>query len=441
MPILKKRNNKKPVKNKRGSFKQKIILMSIVPIIILGIILATFSANRFRESIYVKEEEKLKNMSYTIIDALDKMYPGDYKLVKSDTMMALKKGSVYISSNNAFINNIKRDTDTEVSIIYGNIRFATTLKGSDGEDMTGTSVNSLIMHEVIESGNTVFYKKVSLQDKDYAANYMPLYNSDGQIVGMLALLRSSDTIDALVRRSVSPIIIISVIATVVVGFISTLYSQKFIRAFHSLRRFILSVEHGDLESEIDYEIRTRNDELGEVANGVMSMQKAIRQSIERDALTGLYNRRYANKNFNKILKKSFENGTDFSVCIADIDFFKKINDTYGHDAGDCVLVTISNIIRNEMLGKGFAARWGGEEFLLVYDKADMDTAAEKLEMIRRKIEQTEVVCEENVINVTMSFGVTKGEGTDIEKILKEADNNLYKAKENGRNRVVKDLYC
>lgn len=434
------KKNKRRTTKRKGSFKIKIIQLSIVPVIILGTILATFSAYRFSESIYVKEEEKLRNMSYSIIDALDKMYPGDYRLVKSDTLMALKKGNVYVSSNNAYINNIKMNTDIEVSIIYGNIRFATTLKGADGEDMTGTSVNSLIVQEVIENGKTIFYKKVTLHDKDYVANYMPIYNSDGQIVGMLALLRSSETIDELVRKSVTPIIVISVIATVITGFISALSSRKFVNAFHSLNRFIVSVEQGNLESHIDYKIRERNDELGEMANGVVMMQKSIRQSIEKDVLTSLYNRRYANKSMDKILNSALETGTAFAVCIADIDYFKKINDTYGHDAGDDVLVAVSNVLRNEMMGNGFVARWGGEEFLLVFDKSDIDNAAEKLEVIRCKIENTEIVTNNNIIKVTMSFGVAKGQGTDIEAILKEADNNLYTAKESGRNRVVKALY-
>ena len=130
-------------------------------------------------------------------------------------------------------------------------------------------------------------------------------------------------------------------------------------------------------------------------------------------------------------------GIRYSVSIGDIDFFKKFNDTYGHECGDVVLKEVALVLRESLQPYGFAARWGGEEFLLVYENIDGTRAGELTVETLQRIRDHDVEYEGEIHKVTMSFGVTE---SDKERTMDEdvnaADVLLYEAKETGRNRVV-----
>ena len=118
--------------------------------------------------------------------------------------------------------------------------------------------------------------------------------------------------------------------------------------------------------------------------------------------------------------------------------FLKVNDTYGHAAGDEVLVNVAQVMKKNMAGKGFAARWGGEEFLLVYTNSDMETALIKLEILAGTIRDMCVEYEDKTIKVTVSIGVATGDSNSVDRVLCTADDRLYHAKKSGRDRVVSD---
>ena len=137
-----------------------------------------------------------------------------------------------------------------------------------------------------------------------------------------------------------------------------------------------------------------------------------------------------------------------SIAIGDIDHFKKINDTYGHDAGDEVLKSLAKLFDDYMSEFGIAIRWGGEEFLFVFDDVNLDDAFVALDRLRLKISTLEILWKGERIPVTMTFGLTdinvmlssKDTDSDIENRIHEAigdaDKKLYMGKESGRNKVV-----
>jgi diguanylate cyclase (GGDEF)-like protein len=186
----------------------------------------------------------------------------------------------------------------------------------------------------------------------------------------------------------------------------------------SVVAFVFSRDSQMLEGKlIDY-----NNQLEKMAN--------------TDTLTGLYNRRKAIEYMESMVKGS-GGGDGFSLCICDIDFFKKVNDSYGHDFGDEVLKKVSEIFKEATRNGGFAARWGGEEFLLLFPGCNGDNAYIRLEEVRRIIENTRVKKGELQVGVTMTFGLAEYDFTGgLEATIKEADQKLYMGKENGRNRVV-----
>lgn len=157
-----------------------------------------------------------------------------------------------------------------------------------------------------------------------------------------------------------------------------------------------------------------------------------------DALTGLRNRRGFYEYYTDYIRPESETKT-VSVIMCDIDFFKKVNDTYGHNAGDAVLEHVAGILREGIKDLGRAVRWGGEEFVLLLPGLDLAQAGQLAEDLRRRAADCPCHCEEGQISITMSFGVKEWEkDLSADENISKVDSLLYRAKETGRNKVISD---
>ena len=170
----------------------------------------------------------------------------------------------------------------------------------------------------------------------------------------------------------------------------------------------------------------------------------VQMSIELaiiDALTGLYNRRYMESHVGTLVEQASSRGKPLTVLMLDIDYFKSINDTYGHDAGDDVLREFALRIRKSIRGIDLACRCGGEEFVVVMPETDLAVATMVAERLRRRIAGEPFAIQQGThgIEITISIGIA-GLGSDdgAAGVLKRADQALYRAKRDGRNRVVPD---
>ena len=172
-----------------------------------------------------------------------------------------------------------------------------------------------------------------------------------------------------------------------------------------------------------------------------NVQLSIEMAIT-DVLTGLYNRRYMESHLATLVEQGAARGKPLAVLVLDIDFFKVINDTYGHDAGDEVLREFSVRVRKSIRGIDLACRYGGEEFVIVMPETDMAVATTVAERLRRRIALEPFPIEQGKrpVEVTISIGIAALEAADdnAASILKRADQALYRAKRDGRNRVVAD---
>jgi diguanylate cyclase (GGDEF)-like protein len=165
--------------------------------------------------------------------------------------------------------------------------------------------------------------------------------------------------------------------------------------------------------------------------------KKLTHDSEIDPLTGLFNRRTFLKRIENEAMRFKRNQKPFSLLFGDIDFFKKVNDTYGHSAGDEILIKISNLLNTEKREIDQAARWGGEEFLILLPETDLNGAVQLGNKIREMIAAQSIIHEGQKISITMSFGASQYNGeTSIDKTIDVADQRLYHAKESGRNKVV-----
>ncbi|MGM5054613.1 PleD family two-component system response regulator [Rhizobium sp. 814_E9_N1_1] len=173
------------------------------------------------------------------------------------------------------------------------------------------------------------------------------------------------------------------------------------------------------------------------------LRASVKQTIElavTDPLTGLYNRRYLDNHLNVLFNRSMARGRPLSVLITDIDRFKHVNDTYGHDGGDEVLREFANRVRSTIRGADLACRYGGEEFVVVMPDTSPEIAAAVAERLRAAIENAPFMLKHagKALNVTASFGIASRITSVLtpDQLMKQADLALYEAKNTGRNRVV-----
>lgn len=195
---------------------------------------------------------------------------------------------------------------------------------------------------------------------------------------------------------------------------------------------------------LDMQVAMNQELDNKVKERTSALEKANRRLEElsvTDGLTKLFNRRYFDQVFRDHYEQSYKDQHPISVMMVDIDFFKKLNDNYGHAFGDLCLVRAAQLIRKVVTMPGaFAARYGGEEFVVVLPKTTEDRAAQVGEMLRSAFEKTTVTQGNQSKNMTISIGVActipSQPGLE-EKLLGIADSCLYQSKENGRNQVTR----
>ncbi len=174
-------------------------------------------------------------------------------------------------------------------------------------------------------------------------------------------------------------------------------------------------------------------------NAELSKEKRLIEKIAYlDPLTEILNRRAMINKLKEVLNSLNRRNTIFTICMADIDNFKQINDKYGHDAGDMVLKKFTLLVKENIRVEDTFSRWGGEEFIILLNSSDINSSFNKLNIIRSKIEDSEIIYNDVNIKFTVSFGsVTVSScSKSYEALINAADINMYKAKKSGKNCVV-----
>jgi two-component system cell cycle response regulator len=168
------------------------------------------------------------------------------------------------------------------------------------------------------------------------------------------------------------------------------------------------------------------------------MEKVTETSV-RDELTGLYNRRFFIEVLGREVAKVKRYGAGLALCMMDIDYFKKVNDRYGHLAGDMVLSKIGKLLKGHVRESDFSCRYGGEEFAMVLPNSNLEGAKTMSERFRKLIEGKHFEYDASKFQITVSIGIAEYDNSvdqTLIELIGRADQALYKAKEEGRNRVV-----
>ena len=187
------------------------------------------------------------------------------------------------------------------------------------------------------------------------------------------------------------------------------------------------IEHFDVPEE------NKND----VIKKINFMYTQTREMSIKDSLTKLYNRRYFENVSEREFLRSVRYKTPLTFAVIDIDFFKKINDTYGHQCGDMILKEVAYLINESFRKTDYVFRYGGEEFVVILTDTDENSALCPIERLREKIEKSEFSFDEKFVKVTISVGFSSDttNAKNSFELFNFADKALYSSKENGRNQV------
>ncbi|SHJ75340.1 PAS domain S-box-containing protein/diguanylate cyclase (GGDEF) domain-containing protein [Anaerocolumna jejuensis DSM 15929] len=182
----------------------------------------------------------------------------------------------------------------------------------------------------------------------------------------------------------------------------------------------------------------RKAEVEEINKRLLKSNEVFKEKAVKDSLTNLYNHEYIITLLKREIKKQRQEPKGLAVMMMDIDYFKKVNDTYGHQAGDKVLIKISEIIQESIGENDYAGRYGGEEFLVILREGQTeDTALKAAERMKERI--SNCIFENNELRVTISIGLVLHDGESTHELIKKADKLLYQAKYNGRSRIERSM--
>lgn len=451
--------------SKFNTLNWTMLKIAFLPMVVLSLVVTIAGSYFVDKSLNHEVREEMIAVCNAVMTSMDEMYPGDYHGDAGFDGLYFFKGDHQFNTDFGYIDQIKAGTGCDITICYQNISVISTLRDPNGDRKIGFSDNDVITNDIIVNGQSKFYDEVYADGQQYYAYYSPLKASDGSVTGMICVLKNADYASKLVWGAIASILVISLLAFVLISLLVLRFSHRFINVIRKIQRYMSAIAKEDFRADMDPEVLKQQNELGQMAKSAMSMASSLRLKVEEDQLTQLYNRRSADKKIKKTITDYVDTGMKFCLAIGDIDFFKKVNDTYGHEAGDDVLKAVAFTLKNFMSDKGYAIRWGGEEFILVYNKnKSVEEVALMMETLLDKVRALLIVNNGNEIKVNMTFGLVdctivdmddipaKTGNTDEDMDLRDsilkikmdtyisaADKKLYYGKEHGRNQLVLNL--
>ena len=441
--VLVKDSGKRNKKSEKGKTEKKrskrtiqriLIDMSVVPVLLLGIILTVSTTRILQTNIEKELTESLDIAAHSVYNTYSLIAPGDYEMRDG----RLYKGDVLLTGNYDIVDELKKTYKLDVTLFYGDTRVLTTVLDDSGRRIVGTTAGDDAVYWVLEHNREYFAKNIQIGKVKYYGYYIPVLSRDGEVVGMAFAGRPSRDVKVVIQSAVVKAVVISVIAILLTLLFCVTANRSITTALHAIQEYLSKLAGGQYDMSMPAAVKQRTDEIGDMGRNVIEVCGALEKKITTDPLTGLLNRRACNAQLDRMLSLVNRDETArLTVTIGDIDHFKNVNDTYGHECGDIVLKAVSEVFKEEMKERGFAARWGGEEFLLIFS-AHVDDILDILNEIVWRIRSIKFEYEDyEPFSVTMTFGVN---GRVLDKtndeVIKEADHCLYEGKMTGRNRIV-----
>lgn len=414
-------------RKKRKSLIFTIMRMSVIPIAILGVVMTFYSQNSVHEGMVFEIEKSLSGIAHNLISIYNVLDAGDFSQ-KDDRVY---KEETEITSDYRVLDDIKNDTGADVTVFVGDERCLTTLVDKKGNRLVGSHLDKEVASQVIEDGEEYFSQNVDVMGVRYFGYYVPIRNDENEVVGVSFAGESAESVNTSMRFMTQGNVIICLFIIILAGFICNLSAQKMVEAIQAIKRFLGRVSHGEFHHEMPENVLKRGDELAQMGEYAVAVSDSLEEMVSRDPLTKLLNRRAAQ------IQMDYRRENDcFSLAIADIDFFKSVNDSYGHEKGDEVLKYVAGALRKAVGEDGFSARWGGEEFLIGFDGTVNETR-KVLQGFLDDVKSKKFSHNGMEFSISLTIGiVTYCEEEKMEEAINRADELLYYGKEHGRDQIV-----
>lgn len=265
-------------KKRKISFSSKLLLMLVIQSLILCTCCITFSGIILKVGFQQEAIDSLKSYAQAIEVGLNLMDSGDYSL---DSKGNLLKGTLNISAKQEILDAYKFSTGKEVTVFFGDTRKATTLKKKDTDErIVGTTASDMVYSKVIKEGKEYSDYDLKINGKDYYAYYLPIKNSDGNIVGMIFAGKDTASIDKFITKSIVYIAMGAFVLIVIAGLLCFVIVKKFTKCLVRLRNNVNQLETGDLNCQIDIKTMNRSDEIGSIAKSLESLRLRFRNVVE-----------------------------------------------------------------------------------------------------------------------------------------------------------------
>ena len=409
--------------NKRFGLTGKVAAMTISPLIVLSFVMSVFIGYSGYRNVCDEVSDEMSGICVSVFEMLE--HNRRYVTEKYD----------FFDDNPDLFDGITESTGIYITIFEGDERKITTVTNAVGERAVGTKAASEVVDTVIGKNEEFFSDNVDVNGTPFFGYYMPLTDSGGAVTGMVFAGKSRESVMVNLFNSVAGSLVLSWATAMAAGLLSVLVSRGMVNSLLSAANFLKMISQGDTDCVADSRFVDRRDEIGDMGRSAVRLQQALKNLISNDPLTGLYNRRACGIKMKDMRIKAETENAPFVAAIGDIDFFKQLNDNYGHACGDKVLKDIAGILSDGVRDVGFVSRWGGEEFLLVFG-VPYNEAAAAVRRIMDNIHNYRCRYEGMEISVTMTFGISDYCGGTVDALVKTADDKLYYGKNHGRDRVV-----
>lgn len=321
------------------------------------------------------------------------------------------------------------------------LRVAGSTKNPNGESIVGTYISKAVADEL--DANDFYMGEANVDGGYIFCIYKTLKNEHDEVVGAIVVGRNVSELKEMVSYVEYTVDAILIMVFVFTTAIMLSFSRRFTSSINKVVNYLEKISTGNVPE--NYLYLEEDDEMSAVANSINSLVDSLKENrvlklrTETDALTGLYNRAWLEDNLEKMFNHAIENDEWFGVELLDIDYFKQVNDNYGHDYGDECIKGIANELNRVADRKTvYAARYGGDEFVIIYTKINIFQVRSIIETIHNNIHKLHLKHEFSPIAkcVTISqgavCGIPKQEQT-IRYYMNRADETLYEVKKVGKN--------
>lgn len=410
---------------KKKSILTSLLCISVVPLLVLGICMAYMTWNSVYTATLSEAQNTLSVAAHAAVDEINLMFPGP--ITEEDGVM--KKGNADLGEAYDLIDAFRKNNKLHIVIFYGGKSAISTLEGYD-EDSEAFDAPKDVSYYVSEKRMEYYSTKLLLSGEKQVAYCIPI-SSKGD--GMLMVCQPLSVVVNHANTIALKSLMLSLVVLLIVSVICVIFVNRLGSALTQIKDYLSKIAVKGETPVLAREVAERKDEIGDIGRFAVNVNDELEKLINTDPLTGLYNRRAGRV---ELLKRLAANPDKLTIVMGDIDHFKKVNDTYGHEMGDVVLKKVSQVIAENMKERGFAARWGGEEFVLVFDKP-YNLAYDYTGRILNQIRNILFDSDGGEFQVTMTFGVTPYEdGMQMDELLRTSDEKLYYGKEHGRNRII-----